>query len=363
MKFYVLSRIPKDQKLVNEINYAANRLFNKISKLDINLLDISDYSKGYLRNILKDLVKSLRLYSYILMWSIHKTNTPLNKFVFVDYGGGLGLLSLLAREVGIGTIIYDDIYEVSCKDSKTIAELLKLKANYYVHGDIDDIINFLNEEGMDCNAIASHDVIEHIYDIDSFFRKLQLLSKGSLRVIMASGANKFNPLIRRMIIKKQIEAEYEDREKISGHKERDCLKSYLKARKEIINEYLKESNIKLTESEIDRLTESTRGCIIEDIKECVDDYIKTREISIMQDNSSNTCDPYTGNWVEHLMNPDSLASILNELGFKSVVLCGYYFESRGFIKKLLGKILNIVIYLTGKHGIRLAPFYTIYGTR
>ena len=37
---------------------------------------------------------------------------PLNKFTFIEYGGGTGLLSLLAKECNIGTVIYNDIYDL-----------------------------------------------------------------------------------------------------------------------------------------------------------------------------------------------------------------------------------------------------------
>ncbi len=69
-----------------------------------------------------------------LAWSLAKSVTQIRKFVFLDYSGGLGMLSLLAKELGVGTVIYNDIYDVACRDSKLIAESVGNEANYYVQG-------------------------------------------------------------------------------------------------------------------------------------------------------------------------------------------------------------------------------------
>lgn len=61
------------------------------------------------------------------------------------------------------------------------------------------------------------------------------------------------------------------------------------------------------------------------------------------------------------MDPYYLATILKKLGFKVKVLYGYYGDSKNITKRILGRVLNIVIYIAKKQGIRIAPFYTVYG--
>lgn len=350
------ARLPKHHGLLKDINSAASRLFSKLEHLDIRSLDISDYNKRYLGNIVRS---TLAVRSYILSWAVAPANIPLNHFVLLDYGGGTGILALLAKELGIGTVIYNDIYDVSCEDAKVIGDSIGNQADYYVHGDIDDVIEFLRTNSISCNAIASYDVIEHIYDIYEFLKKLTALSNGFLSVVMSSGANIFNPLNRKSIMKKQIEVENKDRERKWGHKERDCLRSYLKVREGMIIEHAPS----LSEEEIRRLARLTRGMIEIDIKQCVDGYLASGQLPSEPDHPTNTCDPYTGNWAERLMDPYHLKDVLSKSGFKVKVLSGYYGRPMNAIKRLLASVLNLTIYCSKKQGIRLAPFYTVYGTR
>jgi len=349
-----------------DINTAASRLFNKLKHLDVDRLIISDYNKKYLGNHLNYSRSSLQLYSYILSWSVASANVPLDKFVFLDYGGGTGVLSLLAREFKIGTVIYNDIYDVSCKDAKVIGESIGNRADYYVHGNIDDVISFLRINSISCNAIASYDVIEHIYDIEVFLKKLPALSSRQLSVVMSSGANVSNPRIRKSIVRRQLEVEYKDREKVWGHKDRDCLRAYSKIRKEVILKHAPN----LSDNEVEKLGKATRGMIEGDIKKCVDEYLKTRQFPDEPSHPTNTCDPYTGNWEEHLMNPYYLKDILSDTGFKKVkILSGYYGCSfnKNIIKKLIRNtaagLLNSFIYIFKNQGIRIAPFYTVYAEK
>ncbi len=364
MKFiYNYAHLPKNVQLLTDINSAACRLYEKLKGLNINTLNISDYNKRYLGTNFENLLSCLQLYSYILSWALAETEISKNKFTLVDYGGGSGLLSLLAKELGIGTVMYDDIYDVSCKDAEIIGNHIGNTADFYVQGDIEELINFIKKRKINCNAIASYDVIEHIYDIEYFFKKIPFLSNDGLTVVMASGANIFNTRRRRLEIKQQIEAEYLDRQKKWGHKERDCLKSYLKVRKEIISNYLKDINKKLSKKEIDKLARKTRGKRIEDILECVEDYFENGIYPTKPKHPTNTCDPYTGNWMEHLFNPYNLKKILAKKGFKVQILNGYYGYYKNPSKRLIADFFDRSIVLLNKQGIRLAPFYVIYGQK
>jgi len=364
MKFiYNFAYLPKNTKLLTDINSAACRLYEKLKVLNIDTLNISDYNKRYLNKRMGNLNSNLQLYSHLLSWALAKTEISKNKFVFVDYGAGIGILSLLAKELGVGTVIYNDIYDVSCKDAETIGNHVGNPADFYVQGDIEELINFIKKANINCNAIASYDVIEHIYDIEIFFKRIPLLSNDGLTIVMASGSNIFNPKRRRLEIKRQIEVEYLDQQKKWGDKERDCRKSYLKVRNEIISNYLRDNNKELSEKEINKLAKKTRGKMIEDILKCVEDYLKKGIYPPEPKHPTNTCDPYTGNWMEHLFNPYILKKILVNSGFKAQILNGYYGYYKKPIKKLAVNFMNRSIVLLNKQGIRLAPFYMVYGRK
>lgn len=362
MKFmYDFASLPKNQILLRDINQAANRLFDKLRILNIDALDISDYNKVYFGDKLSSLTQNLQKYSYILAWSLANSDRLFDRFVFVDYGGGSGMLSLLAKELNIGTVIYNDIYDISCRDASIIAESIGNRADYYINGDIDDLLIFLRTNSICCNAIASYDVIEHIYDIDGFLKKLNKInsSNGQLTVFMSSGANVFNPLIKNSLIKEQLKAEHKGQDKKFGNKERDCIEAYFEVRKEMIIRH--DKNHILSEREIEFLAKTTRGMIESDIQRSIGECLKNGKFPQGQSHPTNTCDPFTGNWCEHLMDPYYLKDILSKTGFKVDVLGGYYGSPKNIVKRLLATSLNLVIYVFGKRGIVIAPFFSIYG--
>jgi len=57
--------------------------------------------------------------------------------------GGGGMLSFLAKEMGIGTVIYSDIYDISCRDVKLLSRSLELALDHVVCADIDGVISNL----------------------------------------------------------------------------------------------------------------------------------------------------------------------------------------------------------------------------
>lgn len=351
--------LPKEIELMNDINEAATRLHSKLKQLDINSLDISDYNKRYLGNHIINIISTLHKYSYILSWSVADTDVPLERFVLVDHGGGSGILSLLAKEFGIGTVIYNDIYDISCRDAKIVGLAIENEANYYVHGDIDAVADFLRAKSLYITAIASYDVIEHIYDIEGFLTDLSSLSRRPFSVVMASGANSFNPIKRKRFMHQHVEIEYKDHEKKWGHKERDCLQAYFNARKDIISTHAPS----LSDTEIDCIARATRGLIKPEIEDCVDEYLITGKISREPDHPTNTCDPYTGNWAEHLMDIDHLSKILVAAGFEVDIMSGYYGNSNNILKRLIGSILNFIISLLKNKGLIFAPFFIIYAKK
>lgn len=114
--------LPPDERLLQLINSGAELLYSKLSVLDFNSLNISDYNKFYLEKIIRNLRRWMQKYSYILAWTLYKHPSSFKEFTLIDYSGGSGVYSMMAKAVGIGTVVYNDIYEVSCQDAKKIAQ-------------------------------------------------------------------------------------------------------------------------------------------------------------------------------------------------------------------------------------------------
>ncbi|MEJ2355795.1 MAG: hypothetical protein P8Y62_07845 [candidate division WOR-3 bacterium] len=134
-------------------------------------------------------------------------------------------------------------------------------------------------------------------------------------------------------------------------------------RKEIIVKYISECEKNLSEKEINKLAKRTRGKIKEDILKCVEVYLKEEVYPLEPKHLTNTCDPYTGNWVEHLFNPYILKKILVNKGFTTKILNGYYGSYTNPIKKIIANFMNLAIQFLGKQGINLAPYYIIYAKK
>ena len=80
----------------------------------------------------------------------------------------------------------------------------------------------------------------------------------------------------------------------------------------------------------------------------------------MLEDCTNTCDPFTGNWAEHLMNPYQLLARIETHGFTGQVLAGYYHRYPKIWKHIFTRVLNLTISHAGSLGLRLAPHYVVY---
>ena len=120
--FYKNTKSFKNKLLMNEINQAAIRLTDKMLKLDFKNLNISEYNANYLTNNFKNPTSTIQMNSYLLYLCLENNNTSKENFSIIDYGGGSGVFSLLAKEYGISKVIYNDIYDVSCNDIEKLSK-------------------------------------------------------------------------------------------------------------------------------------------------------------------------------------------------------------------------------------------------
>jgi hypothetical protein len=132
------------------------------------------------------------LFDSLIMMTATK---PKERMVLIDYGGGSGMLSMQAKRMGIGTVIYCDLVGQMCSDAREIAKTKELEADHYVQGDIDDLIEYLQKHKLEVDAICSHDVIEHIVDLEYFAKRLMHVPHNKMTCSLSSGANLYNPLI------------------------------------------------------------------------------------------------------------------------------------------------------------------------
>lgn len=360
---YPFASFPHNSTILQKkLDAAAERLAAKLSNFQMPTGAISPFIEKYLSSNLQSLEASLQRNTFLLTWALAPYSSKnSDEIALVDYGGGSGMCSLLAKEAGIGTVVYVDIYDVCCHDAQYVAQVLGLTADHYVNGEIDGLLSYLKDNKIKCDTLVSYDTIEHIYDIDDFLDKVIKVSNGPLVLMLASGANPLNPLISRRLKNLQHKMEFEGKQKKEGEDPRDTCLAYLPLRLKIIDD----AKSLLTQQEKEILAMKTRGMRSEDIVKALQVYSTEQKYPSLHHHPTNTCDPITGNWCERLMNPYILNRKLGTKGLKTEVLPGYYGSGGGgsHLKKIMRFILNIIISLTGNYSMKVAPFYCLYAKR
>ena len=326
---------------------------NKLKNLDIQKLHISAYNKGYLTKYQREWEFYQHYYLQLFQASFQNSE-PGKDAVFVDYGGGSGILTYLACEYGIKTVIYNDLFEQSVQDVKEISRVLGYQPSHLLHGDIKELNHFCSETNIDVDYVCSFDVLEHIYDLNNWFLELKNLP-GDWQLAFITSANGANPWKNQQLKRIHRQSEYQGFEKNSGWKEMDSAKAYLDSRKEIIMSAFPELN----QGQINFLGKITRGLAKQDILKTVEIYNTTGELTYKPNHPTNTCDPYTGNWNEHIIDLNELQTYLNSIQFSTKILNTTYAPSKNRIFNLPKYLLNQIIQLAPKHILQLSPMYIL----
>jgi 2-polyprenyl-3-methyl-5-hydroxy-6-metoxy-1,4-benzoquinol methylase len=303
-----------------------------------------------LSTTLPDLKRLLAHHAYIIGRTISDSSKPLSDMVLVEYGGGAGLQSLLARQLGVGTVVYNDIDHGMCELAEGIADELGLKADFYVCGDVDALVKLLEVHQIKADAITSYDVLEHIYDIDYFLERLNMICNRGAVMMLCSGANMFWYPFAKHAAKVQKQAETVGLEEYK-------VGAFLKERMNIVREFAPS----LTEDEVQRLGICTRGLVSRDIVREVDRYLQSGQVPLLIEHPTNTCYPHTGYWFERSLNPYYLAEVLSFTGFDATVLAVPFEETGSLGNNLFRSALNFMIRMSSKHvGLYFSYAYSIH---
>lgn len=343
----------KNKAIEELLKKASDTLELKINSLELNKINISDYNKNYLSKYINNYSFYIPIYSQLLKKAIIALQKPIQETTFIDYGGGCGILSFLAKEIGFKNVIYSDIYDVSVSDSKEIAAQINIKIDTYICGDIDEFVHYIKKNKITPDLICSIDVLEHIYNLNNWFKKLAELN--NFQLFFMTSANSKNPFIQNRLKKIQIKAEFQGFSETYGWKKSDIIRPYMVVRKEFITAEF--SN--LISSEIELLTKKTRGLRKDDIKIAVEEYINTGIFNYNIDHPTNTCDPCNGNWTEHLIDLNHLKFILSEKNYTTKFTNSYYAYSKKKSLNIPKFLLNYLIKFLGSENLLFSPTYTL----
>ena len=338
----------------SKITTAINELKECFHSLNMEQLPISEYTKNYLNEYLENYDFLMVQYRQLLVKAMARLSKPIDQSTFIDYGGGCGILSFLARKMGFDRVVYLDIYDVSVGDAQVIANRLDIDIDDYILGDVEALLKHIKLHSLKPDLICSFDVLEHIYDLEYWIENVMKIDHR-FNLIFMTAANSKNPLINHKLKKLHRVVEFKGLQRHKGWKEIDLSLSFYEERKKIIKKKFDE----LQADEIDKLAKATRGLRKDDILKVVGDYIRKNKIEYQIEHPTNTCDPYTGNWAERLIDIDRLKVFVRAQGLNIRISNSFYGYSKNRIYNLPKYILNLLIGFLGEESLVFSPTFTL----
>lgn len=330
---------------VIEFEDACFRLHTRIAPIDFDQLPISEYNKAYMKRLRPALYYYLDIYSQCFKEGFSKCGMKPEEITLVDYGGGIGFLSMLAKEIGVGKVIYIDLNEKSVEAAGILKQEAGTGPDVILHGDSRRLAEWCREEKVCPDLLLSTDVIEHIYDLPGFFSDIFSIN-DNMRLVFTTASTPYNPYIKRRLRKFMRQCE-------SGKAVRP---NYYTKRVH----YIRKEFPALRRKEVKKWAIRTRGLIYEDIHKA----ISRNERPLLLD-AYNTCDPETGNFAERILTVREYKELAKPYAYKLSVYKGFYNTLRQKQwKAVVSVLVNLVIKYSGKAGFILAPYILLsYGRK
>ena len=311
-------------------------LYDKLRTLPVDDLGMPHYCLVYFKGShFKRLFFSIETSANLLYRSISAVNKPVSEIVIMDYGAGVGTLYTLAKMIGCKKVIYNDYLEDWRNSARLIAEAIGIHTDEYILGDIGETLKTLDQKNIQCDIIASRNVIEHIYKLDEFYLAIAAAQPKTL-IYSSTTANSKNPATR--IQHRRLHRKWE--------------KIYLPQREQMILQIAPS----LDKSRAHQLALHTKGLAGSDINHAVEKYLSSGKLPDPLPHRTNTCNPTNGVWAEHLLRFDEYRKLLGnryEVSFEPGFWDTHY---QNPLMNMIGKLLNGLIRMNKTMGFFLASF-------
>ena len=312
-------------------------LTERLKAIDYNKLPISDYNKRYIGNLKPALSYFMHIYADCLQRGLQAIQTPISDVTLIDYGGGTGFLSILAKSIGIGQVIYIDLNPSSVETIQLLKQIIGIGPDIILHGDSDVLADWCARNKVYPQLLIATDLIEHVYDLSLFFKDLIHIN-DSMYLLFTTASTPFNPYVQQRLHKMMVGCE-------SGSLESP---NYYTLREQFITKLCPAFSPK----EVETWARKTRGLTYPDIQKA----IEKKSLPSPED-PYNTCDPATGNWAERILPIQTYEDLLAPYQFKLKVEKGFYNADRNNpVLSLICKGINALIRNSGSFGFLLAPF-------
>ena len=307
----------------------------QIRAIDYKQLDISDYNKTYIQNIFPYIDYVFTTYQHVLsVFSNHEKDNWI-----IDFGGGHGFLSLFLKKLGY-KVIYCDFNPLSVQTITLIKEQLGFGPDYIVTGSSLELKTFCKEQSLTPALLVATDLIEHVYDLSVFFRDLYEINPH-FEMVFTTGSNPDNTFKCRKLRKIMISDE----------------KDFVNQR----TEFIRREFPNIPDNEVKTLAIHTRGKIFSDVKQTVEQYLKTKQLPPLLKDPYNTCDPQKESWTERILPFEDYKQLANTSGFQIDFAPGFYNEQRNNpVKSYLFRSINMLIRNNKKFKYSLAPYIVLY---
>ncbi len=319
----------------HDIRQAAKTLVSQLKAIDYERLPISKYNKCYIARLKPVLSYYMKIYADCLLKGLESVGSAPKDITFIDYGGGSGFLSMLAKQAGIGRVIYIDLNPDSVDTIRVLKALAGTGPDIILHGDSDTLADWCSANKVKPQLLIATDLIEHVYDLSAFFANLAAID-NKMQMLFTTASTPFNPYVKRKLHRLMTTWE----------------KEYYALRLHYIHLHFPA----LSPAEAKEAARKTRGLTFPHIRKAVENG----SYPLLKD-AFNTCDPRNGNWTERILPIETYRSLAKPFGYQVQVGKGFYNTDRpNPISALISSGINGLIRISGKAGFLFAPFITLY---
>jgi 2-polyprenyl-3-methyl-5-hydroxy-6-metoxy-1,4-benzoquinol methylase len=338
-----------------------NSFVEKFKGLTSAAFDLQGYPAFYCDHLLSFLDYYCAIYKRIIDIAVRETKKPVNELSVLDYGAGNGFLGMFAKHYGFNKVWMCDTSETFLEAAKKTASVTKIDIEDFILGDIGTVNDYFKKKEAGPDLLLATDVIEHIYDLDSFFACLRQINPD-LVCTFTTAASPYNYYKMRQFRKLQYEDEligYVNLSEEELNRKGFVPLSYYEQRKKIIQAHFPS----LSDGLVQQLAKNTRGKRKDDIVKSIEDFLSSGQTITPYKNPYWVCDPETGSWTERILPMDAYQKLFKENGFNLSVYNGFYNEhSKKGAKALIVKFLNRQINKHPRIGKYAAPFIVLLGT-
>lgn len=332
----------------------------KIAAFDISAAGLAGYPAAYAKHLLAHLSYYTAIYEQMIVQALKTANKPAASLTVLDFGCGNGLMGLFAKEYGFKKVWLCDRSVEFLAAAKKTADATGIRPDGFINGEAEAVNQYFAQKGERPDLLLASDVIEHIYDLDSFFCHLHLLNPNLISVF-TTASNPFNPLKIKWLHKIQHRDEWtgyaaltEDERAANGL----AALSFLDQRKEIIRLHFPQ----LDEPLALQLARQTRGKFLKDIIEAVQQFMRNGVLPVPPTDPYWVCDPYTGSWTERILPLRIYEELFSRYGYSLRLVNGFYNAgSGGAVKKAMATCVNWLINVSPNTGQYIAPYVVLIG--